>query len=226
MRRWIYRMQYKYGRRYGIENLMLYITITMLAVYLAEALLGIPAFGFLMFHRGLIFQGEIWRIITFIFLPLPANPIWVLLSLYIYYFMGNSLEGEWGKFSFTLYYAFGIIGAIIAGFLTGATSNYYLNLSLLLAFAQLFPDTEFRIFFLFPVKVKYIGYVMWIIYGLVLIFALITLNLPQVAAILAALLNFFLFFGGDIHGKLKNWLKYRSRRRQFKNDRKRYPNQW
>jgi len=218
-------MQYKY-RNYGIENLMMYITITMLAVYLAQTLLDIPVVGFIFFDRGLILQGEVWRVITFVFQPLNSNPIWLFISLYVYYFLGTSLEREWGTFSFNIYYFIGILGAIIAGFLVGTATNLFINTALLLAFAQLFPDTEFRLFFLIPVKVKYIGYATWIIYGISLIVALVSLDFPMVAAILASLANFFVFFGGDISGKLRTWLKYRGRRRQFKKDKRRYPNQW
>jgi membrane associated rhomboid family serine protease len=141
-----------------------------------------------------------------------------LLSLYVYYFLGSSLEQQWGRFSFTVYYALGILGAILAGFITGVATNTYLNLSLLLAFAQLFPDVEFRIFFLIPVKVKYIGYVSWILYALALFAALINLDWPQAAAILASLLNFFLFFGPDILDNLRQWVKYSGRRRQWRRD--------
>jgi len=219
-------MQYKYGR-YGIENLMLYITITMLAVFLAQMLLQIAIIDFLSFNSAYILQGQVWRVITFIFVPVVGtHPIFILLMLYVYYFLGNSLEGEWGKFSFTLYYLIGIICAVIGGFIVGTTSNQYLNLSLLLAFAQLFPNMEFRLFFLIPVKVKYIGYVMWILYALALVYALVNLDLPLLAALLAALLNFFLFFGQDIIGRFSNWMKYRGRRRQFRQNKRRYPNQW
>ena len=225
MRRWLYRMQYKYGR-YGIENLMMYITVTMLAVFLSEMLLRIPASQYLYFDRALILRGQIWRTLTFIFLPLNSSPLFILLTLYVYYFLGNALEGQWGKFQFTLYYAIGILGAILSGFLTGYATNTYLNLSLLLAFAQLFPDVEFRIFFLVPVKVKYIGYVNWILYGISLLFALFHLDLPQIAAILASLLNFFLFFGPDVRDNLARWLKYSGRRRQFKRDTRDYRDRW
>jgi len=218
-------MQYKYGR-YGIDNLMLYIAVTMLAVFLAEMLLPVPATSFLAFSRSLILEGQVWRVLTFIFIPMPTHPLFLLVSLAVYYFLGRSLEDQWGRFSFTLYYVFGIIGAIIAGFLTGSVSNYYLNLSLLLAFASLFPNAEFRLFFLIPVKVKYIGYVLWIFYALALIIALISLNLAAVAALIASLANFFLFFGEELLERFRNWKKYRSRRQQFRRDKNRYNDRW
>jgi hypothetical protein len=215
MKRWLYRLQYKYSGC-GIENLMMYITITMLAVYLAREMFAVPTFEYMSFHRGAILQGQIWRVLTFVFLPVRDNPFMVFLFLYVYYFMGRALENEWGTFSFNVFYLFGIIGAIIGGFITGFTTNYYLNMSILLAFAYLFPNMEFRIFFLIPVKVKYIGYVMWILYAIALFQAIIHLHLPNIVAILAALINFFIFFGPDIYSQYLTWQKYRGRRRQFR----------
>jgi hypothetical protein len=173
--------------------------------------------GYMNFHRGLILEGQIWRIITFLFLPIGGgNPFLVLLSLYVFYFLGNTLENEWGAFSFSMYYAFGIAGAIIAGFISGVGNNQYIYMSILLAFAQLFPNMEFRMFFLIPIKVKYIGYVTWILYGLGLLAAIAAFDLPEVAAILVSLINFFLFFGPDLYSSFLTWNKYRGRRRQFR----------
>ena len=216
MKRWLYRLQYKYGR-YGIENLMMYIVVTMLAVYLAEMILGVPASWYMFFHRGLILQGQVWRIISFVFLPVGGgNPFMVFLMLYVFYFLGRTLENEWGTFSFNVYYLFGVIGAIIAGFLAGAVNNQYIYMSILLAFAYLFPNMEFRLFFLIPVKVKYIGYVMWILYAIDLFFALINFSLSNILALIASLVNFFIFFGPDIYSQYLTWKKYQGRRRQFR----------
>ena len=223
MRRWLYRMQYKYSR-YGVENLMMYVTVTMLAVYLAEMLLQMPATEYLAFSRPLIFQGQVWRILTFIFQPPASTPIFILFALYMYYFFGGSLENEWGTFSFNIYYVLGILGAIIGGFITGYTNNFYLNLSLMLAFAQLFPDMELRIFFLIPVKIKYIGYATWIIYALALLFALTHFDWSEAVAIIMALVNFFIFFGENFINRMRENVRYRGRRRQFKRDIRQNPN--
>ena len=223
MRKWLYRMQYKYSR-YGIENLMMYVTVTMLAVFLAESLLQIPASIYLSFDRSLIFKGQVWRLLSFIFEPPNSTPLFMLFALYMYYFFGGSLENEWGTFSFNIYYALGVIGAIIGGLITGYTGNAYLNLSLMLAFAQLFPDMELRLFFLIPVKIKYIGYATWIIYAIALLSSLINLDWPEALAIIMALVNFFIFFGNDFIRRLRDWRRYSGRRRQFKRDVRQNPN--
>ena len=84
--------------------------------------------------------------------------------------MGSALENEWGSFEFNVYYRFGMVGAIIAALLSGYADNTYLNLSLFLAFAQLFPEERLMLFYLIPVKVKWLAYVDWVLFGLALVF--------------------------------------------------------
>ena len=221
MKQWLYRLQYKYSR-YGIENLMMYIVIVMLAVYLAQMMQIVPmAYAYIYFDRGLILSGQIWRVLTFIFMPIAADStFFMLIALYMFYYLGNALEREWGTFRFNIYFLFGVLGAIIAGFITRIGTNQYIYMSILLAFAQLFPNMELRLFFLIPVKVKYIGYVTLIIYGMSLLGALINLDYMTMAAIIASLANFFIFFGPDIHSRFLTWKKYYGRRRDFRQNNK------
>jgi membrane associated rhomboid family serine protease len=195
---------------------MLYISITMLTVFLADMLLGVGLSGWLTFNRDLIFSGQVWRIITFIFLPPASQPIFILFTLYFYYFIGGALENEWGPSRFTFYYLCGVIGNIVAGMIAGSASNIYLNMSLFLAFAQLYPEHQIMLFFILPVKIKYIAYVDWALYGIALLFAIIRMDLSGCLSIAASLLNFFLFFGPDLMDKFNNWRRYRGRRKDFK----------
>ena len=122
--------------------------------------LGIP--NLISFVPALIFQGQIWRLVTFIFVPLNENLLWFLFSVLLYYSIGRSLEQSWGATKFTVYYFLGVILTIVYGLIMGLvgygwyqTANmYYLNMSLFLAFATLYPDTTFLIYFIIPVKAK------------------------------------------------------------------------
>ncbi|GHU79605.1 hypothetical protein FACS1894191_2790 [Clostridia bacterium] len=213
---WLYRLQRKFGR-YSIENLMIYITVTMLAVYLMDAFIGVGIAGWLNFDSFLIFRGQIWRLITFIFMPPSSgNPLFLLLALYFYYFVGDSLEKTWGSFQFMVYYICGIIGTVIAGLLTGSAGNSYLNLSLFFAFAQLFPDHQVLLFFIIPVKIKYLAYLNWILFAGSFVLALISLDIASCASILASLLNFFIFFGPDFLDRYRDWRRYGKQRRNWK----------
>ncbi|MDR2932398.1 MAG: rhomboid family intramembrane serine protease [Oscillospiraceae bacterium] len=212
---WLYKLQRKFGR-FGIDNLMIYITVTMLAIYLMDTFIRIGIADWLYFSRALILQGQVWRLITFIFVPPAASPIFILFSLYFYYFVGDSLEKTWGAFQFTFYYLCGIVGTIIAGFLTGFASNNYLNLSLFFAFAQLFPDHQVLLFFFIPIKIKYLAYVNWAFFGISLMTSIIRLDFVTCASILASLVNFFIFFGPDFIDRFRDWRRYGKQRRDWK----------
>jgi len=175
---------------------MTYIVSLNLAVYLIgfidtrglieSKLLLIP---------DLVTRGEIWRLITYIFIPPSASMLWIVFVLYFYYMVGNSLENEWGSFRFNLYYLIGMAGTTIGAFITGiGATAVYLNLSLFLAFAYLFPNFELLLFFILPVKVKYLAWLNWAF----LVYTVLFSSMPFKAAAVASVLNYFVFFGKDI----------------------------
>ncbi len=202
---WLNQIERKMGRHY-IPNLMKYLCFAMLGVFVLEYLpLKNSAWLLLYFNRDLIMQGQIWRLITFIFLPPTGNLLWILFSLYFYYFLGTSLENHWGGARFNIYYGLGVIGNIVSGFLTGFATNTYLNTSLLLAFAVLYPNMEFTLFFFLPVKVKWIGWA----WGAYLIYQLIVIPWEYKVGLVLSFLPFLLFFGKQA------WLQLRMDGRQL-----------
>jgi membrane associated rhomboid family serine protease len=164
------------------------------------------------FNRDLFLSGQLWRMVSFILLPLNNNPIFILISMYFYWMVGSALENRWGAFRFNVFYLLGLAGALISGFITGYATNYYLNMSLFLAFALLFPNMEILLFFIIPVKVKYLG----IVFTVVLLFGFVTAPLWGKAAILAAFANLGVFFGGSVYNAVKLKTKYRRRQRNFR----------
>ncbi|MBR1529419.1 MAG: rhomboid family intramembrane serine protease [Oscillospiraceae bacterium] len=164
----------------------------------------------LYFDRAAIMQGQVWRIVTFLFLPPDSSPLFVVFALYFYWLIGKSLEHQWGSFRFNVYYFIGVIGTIIGGIITGMTTNTYLNLSLFLAFAMLFPNFEVLLFFFIPVKIKFLG----MLDGALLLFSLILGTVPEKIAILVSVLNFILFFGKDLINKIKMALRRKKQQKQ------------
>src|SRR5690554_5027037 len=128
---WINKLERKFGR-YAIPNLMYYIIGGTAAVYILQTILRFPLIYHLAFIPELIMRGQVWRVITFIFIPPASSMIFIFFVLYFYYMIGSTLENEWGSFKFNLYYLFGMIGTIIAAFITGFGTSVYLNLSLFL----------------------------------------------------------------------------------------------
>lgn len=160
----------------------------------------------------LVLKGEVWRLVTYIFIPSSTSIIWIIFVLYLSYMIGSGLEHEWGSFKFNVYYFIGMIGTTIAAFLSGAGgTGYYLNLSLFLAFAYIFPNFEILLFFILPVKMKYLGWLDAIMLGYYFVMG----GLSEKLAIIAALLNFILFFGRDIVYYLKNNKRAYSNRKSF-----------
>lgn len=200
------RLERRMGRHY-IQNLMKYLCLAMLGVFILDYLpLARSASDFLSFNRTLILRGEIWRLITFIFLPPSGSIVWIIFNLYFYFFLGTSLENHWGSARFNLFYALGIVGGIISGFITGVTTNFYLNTSLVLAFAVLYPEMEFMLFFVLPVKAKWMG----MFWGAYLIYQLITVPWSMKLALVFSMLPFVMFFGNQA------WLQVRMDFRRLK----------
>ena len=206
------KLERKFGR-YAITNLMGYIfAINGLVYILSYVSRGSRLIAQLQFDPSLILQGEIWRLVTFIFIP-PGSSIWVIFILYFYYFLGTSLEHGWGSFRFNIYYFTGIIGTVLAAFLAGqGASAVYLNLSLLLAFATIEPDFTILLFFVLPVKIKYLAWLGW----LAIVFAALVEPLPSKVMALVSILNYFLFFGRDVFARWKSRALAYPRRRAFK----------
>lgn len=211
---WLDKLERKFGR-WGIPNLMLYIVITIAAVFIGDVIFsvrGVSLSSYLALFTQTAVHGQFWRFITFIFVPPTTSIISLFFFLYFYYFLGSTLENVWGTFRFNLYYLFGWIGAIIAAFFTGYGTSTYLNLSLFLAFAALYPNFELLLFFAVPVKVKYLA-VIDLLYNASSFFYG---DWASRAAILMSLLNVLLFFGADLFHWVKRKADYWMMRRNFR----------
>lgn len=209
--KWFYKLENKYYK-YSIKNLMLYIVTLTFATYLVSTFNPSIIDNFMLIPN-LVLKGQIWRLITFLFIPPTFSPLWLIITLYFYYMIGTSLENYWGSFKFNLYYLIGTLATIAAMFITGGYgTSFYLNLSLFLAFAYLFPNMEILLFFILPIKVKYIGYVYWISLAYAVLFS----PFPSKITALFSVLNFLIFFGDEIFTRAKARRYSYLRRKEFK----------
>ena len=216
------RFAYKHPR-FGIPNLMKFIVIGSVLVYLLSIFAGYEAVSFLTFRWSAITQGELWRLITFVFMPgyyTTGDVLWLALFLYFYYMIGNVLEREWGTAKFTLYYLSGVVLTVIVGVLTALISGHdviiggtsYVNLSMFFAFAMLYPDTQFLLFFIIPVKVKWLAWIDGAFFALSVLTSLMRLDILNALLPVVALLNFFVFFWTNITDEIS----YRRNRQRHK----------
>lgn len=157
-----------------------------------------------------VLRGEVWRIVSFLFIPPATNPFFLIFALMLIFMYGRALEEYWGEFRFNLYVFVGWIASVAAAFaVPGATAtNIYLMSSLLLAFAYLNPNFEIRLFFLFPVKIKWIAWLTWGLFAVQMVLG----GWEDRALIGAGVLNFFLFFGNDLWVRARGASRRRARR--------------
>ena len=190
--------------RFGIPDLMRWIVIGNVAVYVLMLLTmraDANALSFLYLDGGKVLRGEIWRIITFIFVPASSSPFWLAISLYFYYWIGTSLERQWGTARFNLYYWSGVLLTAIVTIVASAISGTgypvggtaYVNLSMFLAFAFLFPDTQLLLFFFIPVKIKWLAWLDIAVFVIGIIQSLLVGSWLGAILPVVALLNFLVF---------------------------------
>ena len=121
----------------------------------------LPGFtSMLMLDPVRIRHGEVWRLITYIFIPQATSPLWVLFALWFLWWVGEGLERAWGSFRLTLYFLVGMIGTTVAAFFFGSNfSNSMLLMSLFLAFAHFYPEEIIYILFILPVRIKWLAWI-------------------------------------------------------------------
>jgi hypothetical protein len=150
--------------------------------------------------------GEIWRLVTFLFLP-PSfgsgalDVVFLAFAWYLFFLMGSALEGYWGTFRYNLFIGLGWLLTVAVAWLTpfSYATNLFLAGSVFLAFAFLNPDFEMLIFFILPVKIKWLALITWIGYG----YKLVVGSWPTRFMVLASIGNFLVFFAGDIVQRIR-----------------------
>ncbi len=196
---WLSRFCYSHPR-IAIPHLIIYIIVGNAVVFLLDMFSQGTASQLMAFHTAAIFQGELWRLLTFLFVP-NSSGFWVIFYLLFMYYVGTTLERTWGSAKFTVFYLLGILLSILTGLIAGYTTMYYVNLSLLFAFASLYGETQVLLI-IFPIKVKWLA---WISAGFFAVDILRYLIGGQVLLALlpvVAILNYLLFFYSDIRAFL------------------------
>jgi hypothetical protein len=208
--KWIDRLEKKYGK-YGIHNLMLYIIFGTVSVFVL-ARVSSSLYANIIFIPELVLKGEIWRAVTFIFVPPTTNIIFLLFAMFFYYFIGSRLESFWGAFRFNMYYFIGYALTLAIGLIFRLPINAtYLNLSLFLAFATLDPEMTVRLYMIIPVKIKYLAWLNWAFFAYTIIFSPLSMKLMAIVG----LANYFLFFGKAILTNRSRQINQINRKRSF-----------
>ena len=207
---WLSNLERKYGR-WCIPNLISIIVGGQIFVYAVELFVNQYISLYLNLNGAAILSGQIWRVLTFVFVPFSSGgPLSVILGIYFTWFVGSALEREWGDFRFDLYILLGMLGAVLASLITGWADTYCLSLSLLLAFAMLYPDVQLLLFFVIPLRVKYIG----VFAAALWVFSFLSTSLMGKLNYLLCMLGFFVFFGPQAWHSLRAWIRREQWKRQ------------
>ena len=212
-------MERKFGK-WAIPNLTLVLIGCYVIGYVLQ-MINPDAAAYMQLEPGYILRGQVWRIITWIVIPPYTMStrgfgiFFTFIMLFFYFSIGNTLERTWGTFRYNVYIFGGMLFTLIAAFLSyflfsaiaggpvmvgSFFTTYYVVMSMFLAFAATFPDAQVYLYFIIPIKVKWLG---------VLYFALMVYECGQyfrlvlqgnvyywvpIIAFIASMMNFFIFF--------------------------------
>ncbi len=191
------KLERKLGR-YAVPNLMKYICVIYVVGFLILYFNPLLYFYYLDLDPEAILHGHIWRIVTFLFYPPSTSPIWMLIATFVYYSLGTTLESLWGTFKYNFFYFTGVLMLVVTSLLVYLITGYplqlyptYMTFSIFLAYALTFPESTFLIYFIIPVKAR------WLAIAEVVLYVLMFIMSPDPGtkvAILLSLLNVALFF--------------------------------
>ena len=186
--------------RLAIPNLSLYLIAGQVLFWGLALMTGFDL-GRIALLPVAVVTGEVWRLATFVLLPPNAHPVFIAFAWYLFYLMGSALEQNWGAFRYNVFLGVGWLLTVVAAFVTpfAYSTNLFLAGSVFLAFAYLNPDFVMMIFFILPLKIKWLALLQWLAYGYVLVVGPWSARL----AVLAATGNFLLFFAGDIVSQIR-----------------------
>jgi hypothetical protein len=209
--RWIDRLE-RLMPGLGIPNLALYLCGAQAIGFFFVLSQGDRAFNLLVLYPDLVLKGELWRLVTFLAVPLSLSPIWMVFVLWFLYFIINGIEQEWGEFRTTLYVlvAIGLAIAFSLTFGMPISSPATLESTLFLAVATIAPEYKILLFLVIPVKMKWLA---WLSVAFI-VWQLIVDSWFGRLYLLVMYANYLLFFGPYFAGRLKAF----QRRKKFEHD--------
>jgi len=186
---------------FGVEHLMKYIAIANVVFWLAGVVKP-GLLSYITFNPALILRGQVWRLVSFMFYPASTGFLG-LVAVYFYYWLGTTLEQYWGRAKFNIYFFMSVLLTELYCFvvffvfrIAFSVTAVYIYLGMFFAFAALFPDMQVLLFFIIPIKMKYLA----LVDGVIFILGVIRNPFPVNLLPVMALLNFIIFFGRELWG--------------------------
>ncbi|HJA80734.1 MAG TPA: rhomboid family intramembrane serine protease [Candidatus Mediterraneibacter intestinipullorum] len=202
---WLDKLERKLGR-FAIPNLTVYL-LAGYVIGFAVVLLMPELLGWLTLEPALIVRGQVWRVISWVLIPPTTQPISLLFLVLLYYSLGTALERTWGTFRYNVYIFSGLFFTVLAVFIfyavyyfgfgmeislssVGLISTNYITMSIFLAFAAIYPEMEVYLYFILPIKMKWMA----LVYAAMALYYFVSRGAVTRVAIGASLLNFVIFF--------------------------------
>lgn len=202
---WLDKLERKLGR-FAIPNLTVYLLVGYVIGFGIVNLMR-DMVGYLTLEPALILRGQVWRLISWVLIPPTDNLISLVFLVLLYYSLGTALERTWGSFRYNVYIFSGLLFTVLAVFglyafyyfrygvevplsAVGLIGTNYITMSIFLAFAVIYPDMEVMLYFILPIKMKWMALVYVVLAG----YDFISGGIGIRVAIGASLLNFVIFF--------------------------------
>ena len=202
---WLDKLERKLGR-FAIPNLTVYLLVGYVIGFGSVNLMR-DMVGYLTLEPALILRGQVWRLISWVLIPPTDNLISLVFLVLLYYSLGTALERTWGSFRYNVYIFSGLLFTVLAVFglyafyyfrygvevplsAVGLIGTNYITMSIFLAFAVIYPDMEVMLYFILPIKMKWMALVYVVLAG----YDFINGGIGIRVAIGASLLNFVIFF--------------------------------
>ena len=209
---WIDKLERRYGN-FGIPYLINGLMIGQLAAGLIVLLFDWKFASMISLSRISVLQGQIWRLVTFLFQPIWLGGVLGVLNLVFYFWIGNALTRVWGDFRMTLFMVLGVLGAWVGCFLTGSAGPSAIFQSMLFAYTWLWPDQMVLLFGIIPFKMKYLGWYELFVWVVQFLMGSLTTKISLVLS----LLGFLVFFGREVFDGCRDTLTGYKRRRDWEN---------
>lgn len=211
--------------RLGIPNLMRYIVAANAVIYIFSLF---DRSGLLLrtlaMDPGAVLRGQVWRLVTYVLIP-TSGSFWLIISLFFYYWLGETLERLWGSAKFTVYYVSGALltslATLLVYFIDGISMPVYgasyVNTALFMAYALTYPDAMVRIYFILPIKMKWLAILEAVLYALSVVRYAMAGLWGMALTPIVAMLNLFIFFSPDFSRRADQFqARHRSEAVQFR----------
>ncbi|MCA9237943.1 MAG: hypothetical protein KDA44_20865 [Planctomycetales bacterium] len=216
------RLEARFGR-YAIPNLTTVFVVGQAITYLGALVPNGFDIGQIALNPAAVASGEWWRLLTFMFTPPAMRPIFVLFYFILFHLFGTAVESHLGAFRYNLFLLTGYVASVAAAFVAAAAimpagfqggglfvpiaaPNYFLYGSLFLAFARLYPDFVLNLFYVLPIRIRWLALAAW---GCAAYLA-VTGGWMVALLIGASVANYLLFFGPGHLAQLKHGQRRRS----------------